>query len=511
MANSRPPITDHYPIPLRYIKALFLEAQYRQCIQACRDVIKLAGAKIDDNPLQKTFVHFYLALCHDEIARSMHHNSVAKLPAFTTAAQHYQDAIDALPSQQEIQFFYAQRDTARRSSAAESFFSDDDNATVSDFPVSPTLSAYDPRDMGISRASSPVLSSPPVFRREPVLSPNVGSPGTVPSDFDDLESHDSFSELMTPNRVKREQSRMSLIGQPPKRLSRGLSRMSLLQSTPKGLPRDVSSMSLLDQIHPGIPREFSKISLHDPAPPQKIKSPTHGLMRPIRLGSPAKPHFLPPTLPYSGTAANVQSKLPQLTKATKTEPNLTTARVDSRYSSPEPPPPSSPHSNTESDSSFSNASTVSQTSPQTPVRHHIATSPTPTKYQDLLSQNSVYRLTEHILSMRAQLQRHIALVHDAQDRLHRAQQEKRASRLAPTTGTPLGPINAKDDVFSTPVPSPQKIGLPQARSYWSFVPEDIKALEKRRRIADGRVRKWKRERFQPGKYRELCERALEEL
>ncbi|KAK4498688.1 hypothetical protein PRZ48_009198 [Zasmidium cellare] len=503
MANSRLPITEHYPIQLHYIKALFLEAQYRQCIQACRDLIKLAGSKIDDNPLQSTFVHFYLGLSHDEIARSMHHNSVSKLPAFNNAAQYYQDAIDALPSQQEVQFFCAQRKASISSSAEDSFFSDDDNETVSEFPVSPTLSGYDPRDMGISRASSPILSSPPIIRHEPVLSPTVGSPGTVTSD-DDLESHDSFSELMTPNRVKRELSRMSLIGQPQKRLSRDLSRISLLQSTPKGLPRDVSSMHLLDQMQPGIPREFSKMSLHDPP---KMRSPTHGLLRPIRLGSPAKPHFLPPSLPYSGTVANIRSKLPQLVKDTKTEPNLAAPRIDSRYSSPEPPL-SSPDMKTESDSSFSDASTLS---PQTPVRHHIATSPTPTKHEDLLLQNSVYRLNDQILSMRTQLQHHITLVHDAKDRFHRAQQEKRASRLAPTTGTPLGKINAKDDVFGGPVASPPKTSLPQARSYWSFVPEDVKATEKRRKIAEGRARGWKRERFQPGKYRELCERALEEL
>lgn len=509
MANPPVPVTNHYPIQLHYIKALFLHGQYRQCIQACRDLTKLVGTTIDENPLQKTYVNFYLGLCHDEIARLMHHNSSSKVPAFNSAQQYYQDAIDALPSPQEVQFLCAIT-KSNKPTDRDSLFDDDDDETVSEFPISPTISAYDPRDMGISRASSPILSSPPIFRREPVLSPPVGSPGTITSDFDDLEDHDSFSELMTPNRVKRDFSRMSLLGQPPKRLSRDLSRISLLEPS-KGLPRDMSRMSLIEQ-EATIPREFSKISLHDPPPPKRIKSPTHSLMRPIRLGSPAKPTFLPPTLSYSTTTANIDSRLPRLAKDTKTEPNLTASRIDSRYSSPEPPP-ISPEPKMDSAGSLSDASTISQTSPHTPVRQQMVDSPSSTPREDL-DQGSFFRMIDHVASMRTQLQNHIALVTDAKNRLCLAQEEKRASRLAPTTGTPLGTIRARKDVVSSPVipvTSPPKPGLPQARSYWSFVPEDVKAMEKRRRIAAGRERKWVRERFQPGKYKELCERALEEL
>lgn len=505
MANTRVPITDNYPIQLHYIKALFLERQYRQCIQACRDLMKLADTTFDE-PLQKTFVNSYLGLCHDEIARLMHHNSVAKLPAFSSAEQFYQDAIDALPTQQEVQYLCAHNATAEDSFPANS------NETPSEVPDSPTISSYDPRDMGISRASSPILSSMPIIRQDNVASP-VRSPGTVTSDWDDLESHDSFSELMTPNRVQRASSRMSSLGHPPKRLSRDLSRMSLLESRPSGLPRDVSRMSLLDQSLSSIPCEFSKISLHDPPAVQQHHPTSHGLMRPIRLGSPAKPCFLPPDQPYSGTG-NVKSKLPQLVDRSNNTPNFSRPRIDSRLPSPEPDSPDPKLSSYGFYSDTSSGSFASPQTPRTPARRGKISPTTSTVREDMLDQDSYLRVTDHIAAMRAQLRRHLTLVGEAKDRLRQAQEERRAARLAPTKGTPLGTIDANRDAFSSPPAGPasgSKPSLPQARSYWSFVPEDVKASEMRRRIEAGKARDWKRERFQPGKYQELCEKALDEL
>lgn len=49
------------------------------------------------------------------------------------------------------------------------------------------------------------------------------------------------------------------------------------------------------------------------------------------------------------------------------------------------------------------------------------------------------------------------------------------------------------------------------KSFWLFTPDTTKSSDKQKRIEAGRQRGWKRERFQPGRYNLLAERALAEL
>ncbi|KAK6440401.1 hypothetical protein LTR95_003375 [Oleoguttula sp. CCFEE 5521] len=97
MYATREP-TDFYPSELLAIKALFVARQYRQCINACRQTMHISHPPDQSNPMRQAFMHFYLGLSHDELARALHEHSQAKLPAFDQAEQHFRTAMDTLPS-----------------------------------------------------------------------------------------------------------------------------------------------------------------------------------------------------------------------------------------------------------------------------------------------------------------------------------------------------------------------------------------------------------------------------
>lgn len=95
---------------LRLIKALFVSHQYRQCIQRCEEALPAEAyvsltlfcprmsnqeAKQVD-PAYKLYLHFYLALSHECLARIMHDFSTSKIPEYAVAESCYLDAIDAL-------------------------------------------------------------------------------------------------------------------------------------------------------------------------------------------------------------------------------------------------------------------------------------------------------------------------------------------------------------------------------------------------------------------------------
>lgn len=104
-------ITAAYPIELHYIKALFLQRRYRQCIEACRHVLLTSGDETAEHALQVAFANFYLGLAHDELARLMHDFSQAKVPALDQAEQFFRDALRSLPSAEEVAFTLRARQT----------------------------------------------------------------------------------------------------------------------------------------------------------------------------------------------------------------------------------------------------------------------------------------------------------------------------------------------------------------------------------------------------------------
>ena len=119
------------------------------------------------------------------------------------------------------------------------------------------------------------------------------------------------------------------------------------------------------------------------------------------------------------------------------------------------------------------------------------------------AQKSISDLEEQLQGVRLQLQSHLKLLREAKQRTVDAQTQRSAARKAPTKS---GQLASFLDASGT-----RAARLQQSHSFWSFTPEDVKLLEKQRRIEDGRRRGWMRARFDATRYSDLAERAMAEL
>ena len=503
-------ITDIYPIELHYIKALFLHRRYRRCIQACRHAI---NSEIDQQPLHHTFVSFYLGLAHDELARLMHDYSQAKVPAFNQAEQFFRDALLSLPSIEDIVFATQpdrRQSTSMADDASDPFLSRPKTNEVDHQTPRPSDDDYDPYN----------YSSPSFNLASPVTSPNcvhtegsqarsppsTGS-GTSQSDLSDLESHASFRQIMTPNRVlERDISSMSLIDDmQPKR--------------PSGLPRTTStSVSLLQNLptkpSTGLPRTTSGYQ---------------GILNPFRPDSPPKAFAVPPRLPYVDSAAGRHSKMLKI--ATRATPQITPSKqMREPWTDEERSSPVSPLK--DDYDGASDSSTISPISPETPIHQDSAcgteSNVSPAKWEEMTPERQRHRLDYNLIAMRTQLASHLDMLEKAKTATVEKQAVRaaeRAASTAPSVGTPLPQIRGSfASASSDSRPGSRGTGvahdsstsgesrcMQQTRSFWSFKPAAVMAEEKRRRIEEGRQRGWKKARFRPDRYQELAERALAEL
>ncbi|KAF2858309.1 hypothetical protein K470DRAFT_134530 [Piedraia hortae CBS 480.64] len=83
---STPPMET---IEIHYIKALFTQHHYRECIQTCFTVLKSSH-----HPLQsKLLIEIFLALSHDELGRSGSGTTAEKVKMFETAEGYYRGAL----------------------------------------------------------------------------------------------------------------------------------------------------------------------------------------------------------------------------------------------------------------------------------------------------------------------------------------------------------------------------------------------------------------------------------
>ncbi|KXL41333.1 hypothetical protein M433DRAFT_139075 [Acidomyces richmondensis BFW] len=503
-------ITDSYPIELHYIKALFLDQKYRHCIQACRNVVQGGGERFDGRPVQgRLFVNFYLALSHDELARMMHDCSPAKLPSFNQAKKFYMQALAALP-EAEAQLQSLLREPP--STEADPFldgFSDSASDRTQDqiehdlyyeFASPPTSPTAHSRTDSCSAPLSHCVS------REP-----------SGSDLTDVESHSSFDQIMTPNRVRaRESSPVpprdnSLHRRPslPRTVSTSTGLLQQSLNPNKMLARDVSRLSLLDD------------SPHRPAGLPLTVSTSRGLLKPIRMGSPAKAYYVPPQLTYTGPSVRPQNALPKLTTDHLQRPTRRPLRHEDDGPSPEADPvsPLGPNDN------FSDDSTISPVSPVTPSYESGLDSLSLRTEEKKVGDSYVRRWSEHLMAMRTQLECHLAMLDKALEQTVAAQTARVCAHASasPSSSAPFPPVHANvndSGTISRPGTSSSKHdsvisssakGLSVARSYWSFKPEEVKIEEKQKRIQEGRARGWRRERFDPKKYRELAEKAMAEL
>ncbi|KAI6884233.1 hypothetical protein KC360_g8062 [Hortaea werneckii] len=516
MVKENIKITASYPIELHYIKALFLQKRYRQCIETCRHVLLTAGDETAEHALRIAFANFYLGLAHDELARLMHDFSQAKVPALDQAEQFFRDALRSLPSADGL----ASTLRARQASVHEQSSAIDDPFSVSPGAAAPTSERatrhetddYDPYNCYSPTTACASPSSPVDARRiDDVLpcSPQPLSRETSGSDLTDLESHSSFDQIMTPHRV----------------LERDLSRMSLtdeMRSPPRptGLPRTTStSVSLLKgfQSPPrrtGIPRTTPTL---------------HGLTRPARPGSPPKAYRVPPKLPDAGkvSPSRRMSRSPRLSM--RSPPPETPSRVYLPRSEGglSPPCPVSPLKPGVEEAAFDSDSTVSPASPRTPVRHASGgKSPlhtfSPSAEGDSVLDHRERDVIRHLEAMAIQLDSHLEMLKRARRETVAKQLERENQRskmgIASSTSPQLSHMGSSNGRFQPHSNDGPKIAaesgngrIQQMRSFWSFEPAGVIADEKRRRIEAGRKRGWVRERFCAEKYVDLAEKAMAEL
>lgn len=508
MANC---ITYSYPVELHYIKALFLDKKYRNCIQACRDILQDEANRFDGRPVQgRLFVNFYLALSHDELARMMHNLSPAKVPSFNQAKNFLIQALAALP-ESETQFESLLRDPP--SKEVDPFLDDFSDTSSNRTPERSEHDVYD------EFASPPISPTAHSWTNSYAAQPShYVSRETSGSDLTDIESHSSFDQIMTPNRVRARESPQDTV------LDDNLQR-------PSGLPRTVStSTGLLQQSlnsNRMLERDVSRLSLLDdsakrPAGLPRTVSTTRGLLKPIRMGSPAKAYYVSSQPSYTGNSALRQKALPKL----MTENLQPSIRRQLRDEHDDRSPEAAPVSPLGPDDDLSDDSTISPVSPVTPSYELGQNGLGLRSEQRTGSDNRSHRWIEHLLAMRTQLECHLTMLEKALEQTIAAQTTRASARASSSfhSGAPLPPVHASMNYFGTTssrpgtsssrhdsVISSSTNGHPPARSYWSSKPEEIKIDEKQQRIREGRARGWRRERFDPRRYRELADKALAEL
>ena len=199
---------DPYPHELRQLKYLLLHKQYHQCIKASEEILSSHDEGENTHPFSGVFATFYLAIAHDELARSMHEHSALKLAYFAKSEQHYHQAIKLLPSLGKFRSVLSQQHRKEK-------YGDGDD-TLSSPPETEQLSLAPPklaRTQSNQRLSAEVNDS-------------------------DSDSHDSFDDfpgsevpratLQRPT-LERDYSSMSLLDAPPR----------LNKSTAQGLLRPI--------------------------------------------------------------------------------------------------------------------------------------------------------------------------------------------------------------------------------------------------------------------------------
>jgi hypothetical protein len=247
---------ETYPHELWLIKCLLLRKQYHPCINACLEVLRSSADDRDDaHPLSSIFATFYLALSYDELARSMHEHSLAKLATFDTAERHYRQAIKLLPTLEQCRSILSQI-------------------------------SRDVTHSGLARSQSLEQDIEPPARSAPSITLDE-------KDDSDLESHDSFDDFLEsdvppvalPRRpLERDYSSMSLLTAPPR----------LTKSTSQGLLRPIRLGSPPKAYHlpPKLPYFGKDHSSHSSRSPSPLPSAPG-----IKVIAPSKEHPVEPTEP----------------------------------------------------------------------------------------------------------------------------------------------------------------------------------------------------------------------
>ena len=197
---------EPYPQELWQLKCLLLHKQYHQCIKASCDVLDSGNEDGDDHPFFGVFATFYLAMAHDELARSTHEHSTFKLAYFDKAEQHYRQAMKLLPSPEQC------RSILLRCHQEESSSKDILLLSLEDEQPSRTASA---------------LSNRPAAHK--VFADTNYSDTDSDDSFEDSLKSDAHRVTLTRPRLERDYSSMSLLNVQPR----------LTKSTSQGLLRPI--------------------------------------------------------------------------------------------------------------------------------------------------------------------------------------------------------------------------------------------------------------------------------
>ncbi|GAD96136.1 conserved hypothetical protein [Paecilomyces variotii No. 5] len=85
---------DEYPLPrspedwklaLERIKVLYLRRQYKQCAARANELLEKSGGTV--HSVHKTYIHFYIAICYEELGRAAHNYSKNKLQFLNLALE----------------------------------------------------------------------------------------------------------------------------------------------------------------------------------------------------------------------------------------------------------------------------------------------------------------------------------------------------------------------------------------------------------------------------------------
>jgi len=346
-----------------YFKALFLAKDYQRCIAACRNSLSA-----DSGSAQRMFAHAYLALSHDEAARGVFTRSEGKLPAIVRAQQVYDEALRSMPTAEQCAESLL---NAPEENASDPFTEGMKASAISRYPSSATLGVLEQALVLPKPSSAPTAF--PIRAHSPRGYTIFGNtPGIITSDDDDLESHDSFNQILTPTRA------------------------------PK-LERDYSSMSLLQ------PR---------PLPQQQI---SYGLMRPIRMGEVASQYHVPPKMLRFSRDTAQSGPLRLHTGPGFAFPGHKQFLSPSEQASPVASAPVSPLG---PESVVSDASTISALSPDTPSGESII----PEAGLRFVQQVSATGVEHHLEGLRTQLQRHIELLEQHKEQIIRTRLEREKAR-----------------------------------------------------------------------------------
>ena len=206
---------ERYPHELWHLKYLLLHRQYHPCIKASGEILGSSNEDGDIHPFSGVFATFYLAMAHDELARSMHEHSAFKLAYYAKAEHHYHQALKLLPSLEQSRGVLNQQQQKEEDN--------DGDGTLSSPPKTEQLSLVPPK---LARTQS----------TQRLFTGANGSDSNSHESFDDfLESETPRATLARPT-LERDYSSMSLLDVRPtltKSTSQGLLRPIRLGSPPK--------------------------------------------------------------------------------------------------------------------------------------------------------------------------------------------------------------------------------------------------------------------------------------